>query len=383
MSFPLPGVHNALLLRTRKLANILKKRAGQSQLLYRLNLYHLIFMENQPAALPSPPALHEASAPDGTQHLKLTGTWNLRGIQALLGALRPRLNTYARLPNLSWDLQDIDVLDHAGAVLLWRAWGKKKASKLTLRPEHEALFERLNTLSEPASVSKPRDALAPLIFLGERALLLKEHVLGFLALLGRLVLDLGYLARHPLYIPWREISANLYRTGAQALAITGLVSLLIGVVLSFLFSKQLRVFGADIYIIDILGISIFRELGPVLAAILVAGRSGSSMTAQLGVMRVTQELDALSVMGISHSVRLVLPKVIALAISLPLLVLWADAVALLGGALAAKAQLGIGVFFFMSQLPDAVPIANVWLGISKGVVFGFLIALIACHFGLR
>jgi len=340
-------------------------------------------MANQPAATTPSPALHEASAPDGTPYLKLTGAWNLRGIQAVLGALRPRLNRYAAVSNLSWDLQDIDALDNAGAILLWRAWGKKKVDKLILRPEHEALFERLNTAHEPVPVPKPKDPLAFLLFLGKRALLLKEHVLGFLALLGRLVLDLGYLARHPMHIPWREISANLYRTGAQALPITGLVALLIGVVLSFLFSKQLRVFGADIYIIDILGISIFRELGPVLAAILVAGRSGSSMTAQLGVMRVTQELDALSVMGISHSVRLILPKVIALAISLPLLVLWTDAIALLGGALAAKGQLGIGVFFFMSQLPDAVPIANVWLGISKGVVFGILIALIACHFGLR
>ncbi len=340
-------------------------------------------MANQPITTASPPALQEASTPDGAPYLKLTGTWNLGGIQALLGTLRPRLNKYASVSNLSWDLLDIEALDNAGAILLWRAWGKKKMDKLALRPEHEALFERLNTVHEPVSAPKPKDPLAFLLFLGERALLLKEHVLGFLALLGRLVLDLGYLVRHPMHIPWREISANLYRTGAQALAITGLVALLIGVVLSYLFSKQLRVFGADIYIINILGISIFRELGPVLAAILVAGRSGSSMTAQLGVMRVTQELDALSVMGISHSVRLILPKVIALAISLPLLVLWADAIALLGGALAAKGQLGIGVFFFMSQLPDAVPIANVWLGISKGVVFGILIALMACHFGLR
>ncbi len=340
-------------------------------------------MTDDPSKTILPPALSETIAPDGTRLVKLTGSWNLRGLKEFLQVLRPRLKSYATVPDLRWDLEDISALDSAGAVLLWRAWGSKRTHDLTLRPEHAALFEHLDNVQEAKSQRKRRDILAPLVFLGERALLLKDHSLGFIALLGQLALDIIYLARHPGLIPWREISASLYRTGAQALAITGLVALLIGVVLSFLFSKQLQVFGADIYIVDILGVSIFRELGPVLAAILVAGRSGSSMTAQLGVMRVTQELDALSVMGISHSIRLILPKVIALAIALPLLVLWADAIALLGGAVAAKAQLGIGVGFFMSALPDAVPIANVWLGISKGFVFGLLIALMACHFGLR
>jgi hypothetical protein len=115
-----------------------------------------------------------------------------------------------------------------------------------------------------------------------------------------------------------EISAGIYRTGAQALAITALVGFLVGIVLSYLSAQQLKTFGADIFIINLLGVSIIRELGPVLAAVLVAGRSGSSMTAQLGVMRVTEELDAMTVMGIPHTVRLILPKVIALAISMPL-----------------------------------------------------------------
>ncbi|MEO5573039.1 MAG: ABC transporter permease [Gammaproteobacteria bacterium] len=330
-----------------------------------------------------PAALREISEAGGARTLQLTGTWNLRGIKTLLSGGRAPLESYAAMPDLRWDLLRVEALDSAGALLLWRAWGMKRAQNLSLRPEHETLFEHLDQAPEPEHPETHLELLSPVIFFGERALLLKDHLISFVALLGQLALDVIYLARNPSLIPWREISANVFRTGAQALAITGLVGLLIGVVLSFLFSKQLRVFGADIYIINILGISIFRELGPVLAAILVAGRSGSSMTAQLGVMRVTQELDALSVMGISHSVRLILPKVIALAIALPLLVLWVDAIALLGGALAAKAQLGISVTFFVSELPGAIPVANVWLGISKGFVFGLLIALMACHFGLR
>ena len=120
-------------------------------------------------------------------------------------------------------------------------------------------------------------------------------------LAGQLVLDAVHLARRPLAIPWREILANIHRTGGQALPITALVGFLVGVVLSYLSARQLQAYGANIFIINILGIGIVRELGPMLAAILIAGRSGSSMTAQLGVMRLTQELDALAVMGISHT----------------------------------------------------------------------------------
>ena len=199
----------------------------------------------------------------------------------------------------------------------------------------------------------------------------------------RIAFDVVALVRKPALIPWREISANIYRTGAQALGITALVGFLVGIVLSYLSAHQLKTFGADIFIINILGVSVIRELGPVLAAILVAGRSGSAMTAQLGVMRVTEELDAMSVMGIPHTMRLILPKMVALAIALPLIVLWTNAVALLGGMVSAKMELGIGYHFFAMSLPDAVPIANLWLGLAKGVVFGLLIALIACHFGLR
>jgi len=155
------------------------------------------------------------------------------------------------------------------------------------------------------------------------------------------------------------------------------------VVLSYLSAQQLRTFGADIYIVNLLGVAIIRELGPVLAAILIAGRSGSAMTAQLGVMRVTQELDAMMVMGIPPTLRLVLPKMIALGIAMPLVILWTDAISLIGGMVAAHAKLGITYHYFLVNLPQSVPISNLWLGLSKGVVFGFFIALIACHFGLR
>jgi phospholipid/cholesterol/gamma-HCH transport system permease protein len=202
-------------------------------------------------------------------------------------------------------------------------------------------------------------------------------------MIGRLMQDIGRFLRHPLTGPWKEISANIYHSGFQALGITALVGFLIGVVLSYLSAQQLRMFGGDVYLVNILGMSIIRELGPLLAAILVAGRSGSSITAQLGVMRVTEELDAMLVMGIPHGYRLILPKVLALALAMPLLVVWTDAMALIGGMVSAKIELHLGARYFMQKLPSAVPVVNYTIGLGKGVTFGMLIALVSCHFGLR
>jgi phospholipid/cholesterol/gamma-HCH transport system permease protein len=210
-----------------------------------------------------------------------------------------------------------------------------------------------------------------------------DHGRMLLVLIGGLLFNFIAFLIRPLRGPWREISAQIFRTGAQALGITALVGFLIGIVLSYLSAQQLAVFGAGQFIVRLLGVAIVRELGPVLAAILVAGRSGSSITAQIGVMRVTQELDAMAVMGISEGQRLILPRVLALSLTMPLLVLWTDAMALIGGMLAAKFQLGLSVVWFAERLPDAIGIKNYWIGMLKGVTFGAWIGLVACHFGLR
>ena len=330
----------------------------------------------------SPMVLRRVTGEDGASRLMLTGSCTLSALGTRLQSLSAELSEYAADPELRWDLTGVVQLDDAGAVLLWRTWGDQRPPNLILRPEHERLFSRLEK-KPPPPAPIPRDRLWPITVVGKAVFLLWEHLTGLVVLSGQLLLDAAYLVSQPVRIPWREISANLYRTGAQALGITALVGFLIGVVLSYLSSRQLQMFGADIFIVNILGLSIIRELGPVIAAILVAGRSGSSMTAQLGVMRVTEELDALTVMGIPHSLRLILPKVIALGIAMPLVVLWTSAIALIGGMVVAEIQLGLGYQFFLSKLPDAVAIANLWLGLGKGVVCGMVIALISCHFGLR
>ncbi len=321
--------------------------------------------------------------PNGTRELQVRGDWTLMALRGRHAEFRQRIAHAASDSDspVLWDLRALRRLDTAGALTLWQGWGGKPPARLLWQPEHVTLFAQFmqpEALAAPPRRQRPglRNALP-----GLRAL--SAHAVDLLALVGRLLLDAGQLLRHPSRIGWREISANIYRTGAQALPITALVGFLVGLTLSYLISRQLKTYGADIFVVNILGLAVLRELGPLLAAIIVAGRSGSAMTAQIGVMRVTQELDALAVMGISHTVRLVAPKVMALALSLPLVALWTSALMLLGGVAAASAQLRLDPAQFLHTLPGVVEPVNLWLGWLKSVLFGGLIALLACHFGLR
>ena len=317
--------------------------------------------------------------------ITVSGIWQVHAL-AERGAIKTLSATLATLkdkPALAWDLSQIAGLDHIGAQMLWNSWGKQRPAHLTLAPQQEELFKRIEQAGQVALPRSRHNRLTWVMVLGFSMLSFFEHLYGFVRLIGQVVQDVGRFARHPVTGPWREISSNIFRAGFQALGITALVGFLIGIVLSYLSAQQLRTFGGDMYLVNILGMSVIRELGPLLAAILVAGRSGSSITAQLGVMRVTEELDAMRVMGISHGYRLIMPKVLALAISMPLLVVWTDSMALIGGMVSAKMELNLSARYFIQKLPDAVPLANYVIGLLKGTVFGVLIALVSCHFGLR
>jgi len=342
----------------------------------------IISMQPASAQAVLEPKVTEDRSADGAPVVALSGAWDIRALESQARMLKTQLQLFSADSGRNWDLSGIQRLDHIGALLIWQAWGKRRPERLALAPAQQAFFSNLDSAAGAAPVA-PFDPLGLVRGLGARVLHTHDHLLGMVQLIGQILIDSLALIRHPLRGPWREISASVFRVGTQALGITALVGFLIGVVLSYLSAEQLKAFGANIFIINLLGMGIIRELGPVIAAVLVAGRSGSAITAQLGVMRVTEELDALSVMGIPHTVRLILPKIVALAIAMPLLILWTSAIALIGGALAADMQLGISVNSFISGLPGAVPTVNVWLAMSKGVVFGALIALVACHFGLR
>lgn len=325
-----------------------------------------------------------STAADGQRSCRLTGIWTLTHLGPVFAHLQQHLQTLAAEASLSWDAGNIEALDSVGATMLWRAWGRRLPSALQLQPQHLRVFQRIQALDAvPAAAPPPPEPLRWVRQLGSGAFRIGRHVRDFVLLLGQLALECVHLLRHVGDLPRREITANIYKAGIRAMPVTALVGGLIGVVLSYLSSLQLRQFGAEVFIIKILGLGCVREMGPVLAAVLVAGRSGSAMTAQLGVMRVTEEIDALATMGVSRSLRLVFPKVTALAIVMPFLVLWTAAAAILGGMVAAGIQLDISYGFFLETLPKSVPVANVWIALGKGCAFGVAIALVACHFGLR
>ena len=333
----------------------------------------------------TPPGLEVAAGSQG-KIVRLSGQWTALALarDRATGKVVPRLRSLIGVDGMHWDLSRIERMDHVGGQALWRVWGHKLPPQLTeLNDTQRDIFKRIALLDSmrdtPESVVKydlfTRLGLALFSFF--------EHLYGGIAMFGRVVLDLLAVVRNPKITPWTEISSNVYNAGTKALPIIALVAFLIGIVLSYLSAQQLRLFGANQYIVNILGLSVIRELGPVLSAILVAGRSGSAITAQIGVMRVTEELDAMRVMGIPHGLRLILPRVLALGVAMPLLVMWTNIVALTGGALAAKIVLGIDMGYFARALPSVVPVANLWIGLGKGVAFGMLIAIVGCHFGFR
>ena len=282
-----------------------------------------------------------------------------------------------------WDLRGVQALDHLGALTLWDHWGRQWPAALQASDDQRALLERVAAYP-PSAPSSPSPSLAQRVDeLGVGVIGAALQVRDFITLMGQLLLDFLRLLAAPQRGPWRDFSGHLYRIGAQALPITALVGFLIGVVLAYLMSQVLRQFGAETYIVNILGLALIRELGPLLAAVLIAGRSGSAITAQIGVMRVTEELDALRVLGIPAGFRLVLPRAMALAIAMPLLSVWTTLASLIGGMLAADITLGITPSYFYEALPKAVPLPNLTLACAKAVVFGVSIALIGCHYGLR
>jgi phospholipid/cholesterol/gamma-HCH transport system permease protein len=297
-------------------------------------------------------------------------------------ALQTQLQDAQRQPT-AWDLSQLQRLDHTGAQLLWNSWGRQWPSSLQTSPAQRAMLERVArfTVSAPTPVRKT--LWQRYLALGRMVMRLVEHLVGALRLVGQLLLDVMRLLRHPRRGPWRDFSGHLFHIGATALPITALVGLLIGIVLAYLIAQQLQLFGADPFIVNLLGISVIRELGPVLAAILIAGRSGSTITAQIGVMRVTEEIDAMRVLGIARGFRLVLPRVLAMGLAMPLLMVWTTLATLLGGMLASDIVMNITPSFFIAALPDAVEASNLTLATAKSVVFGVLIALVGCHYGLR
>jgi phospholipid/cholesterol/gamma-HCH transport system permease protein len=203
------------------------------------------------------------------------------------------------------------------------------------------------------------------------------------AFLGETFFVLINLLTHPRKLRWRAILHNLQAGGFQALPITGLLAFLMGVVLAYQSAEQLRRYGANIYVVDLIGLTMLREIAPLLTAIIAAGRSGSAYAAQIGTMKVTEEIDTLRTIGIAPMDLLVIPKLLAMMIALPLLTVYADILGVIGGMIMAKIQLGVSVEDFVDRFGNSIKLASYLTGVGKAPIFAVIIVIVGCFQGYQ
>lgn len=226
-------------------------------------------------------------------------------------------------------------------------------------------------------------AASTLETVGRRSVAGAEQALALLSFVGETALAFAASVRHPARWRGRPILFNIRSAGFDALPIVGLLSFLLGVVVAYQGAEQLRRYGANIFVADLVGVSMLREFAPLITAIIIAGRSGSAYAAQIGTMAVTEEIDALRTLGIAPLELLVLPKLIALVIALPLLTVFADALGVFGGMLMARSQLGVGFPEFIDRFAEAVSLTTYFVGLAKAPVFAVIIVIVGCFQGLR
>lgn len=310
--------------------------------------------------------------------LVASGDWHAEAAAALAG-----------MPNAPVRVLDgaaITQLDTNGAWLLLNAARPNPTDPLpelrAFQPAHRALLELVATHAGPAAAQQaaPREGLV--VFTGRGALTMWGHVTGLLDFVGRLTLETLRLTPVPGRWRWREFGAQVRDIFVGAIPIVTGMLFLLGVVFAYLLGDQAVRYGANIFVVDGMLMAILREISPVIVAILIAGRTGAAITAQLGTMKITEEIDAIATLGLSPLAVLVIPRVVALLIAMPLLVFLGDIAGLLGGMLVAQAQLDISYAMFVDRMADVLLLKTLLVGLFKAPVFAIFIALIACRMGL-
>ncbi|HSA81886.1 MAG TPA: ABC transporter permease [Geminicoccaceae bacterium] len=287
------------------------------------------------------------------------------------------------------DAAALDALDTAGAWLLHRlereleslGWRVELAG---LRDDHAALLAEIGRLQapSPAPAVEINPFVRVLANLGRGTLAACEEALRLLSFFGQTMLTMVRLLGRPWRLRLTSLTHHLEQTCVNALPVVGLISFLIGIVMAYQGADQLQRFGAEIFTVDLLAISALREIGILLTAVVVAGRSGSAFTAQIGMMKVNEEVDALRTLGLDPLEVLVLPRLLALMIALPLLAFFADILALFGGGVMCAFVLDISPDQYINRLSEAIWPRTFWVGIVKAPVFAFVIAMVGCYEGL-
>lgn len=283
-----------------------------------------------------------------------------------------------------WDVSGIEDFDSAG-VLLYIQYLKLFSQSVDVQTVgytkgQREMYEMLKAID---SVVPPPREESIVENIGKYTVELTQDIKEFITFFGQLCYTFVYTMMHPRQIRIKETVYHIHQSGFNALMIIGLTSFLVGMVIAYQGAVQLAKFGADIFIVDTVAISITRELGPMITAIVIAGRSGSAYTAEIGAMKITEETAAMQTMGFDPFVFLVLPRIYALMIALPMLIFFSDIVGILGGMVASGMQLGISATQFIDRLYEVLDVKHYILGMVKGPVFAFLIASIGAFRGFQ
>lgn len=331
------------------------------------------------AAVPDAPPTGASLTPQADGAWALAGHWNRQGLATLAGRLPPSPGGGP----VVLDGSALTAFDSTGAWLL-RQWLQGQAPQAELRawaPAWSALMRLAAEADVPAAAAAPSPGFVQRLGLATQRGV--AQALALLRFVGETALAAAGVLAHPRRLRWRSVLHHVQIGGFDALAIVGLMSFLLGVVVAYQGADQLRHFGANIFVVELVGYSMLREFAPLMTAIIIAGRSGSSYAAQIGTMVVTEEVDAMRTLGIAPSEQLVLPRLLALAIALPLLTVFADLTGVFGGMVMARTQLDIGFHEFIDRFGRELQGPSLVVGLGKSLVFAGVISVIGCFQGFR
>ncbi|MDD3591619.1 MAG: ABC transporter permease [Sulfurovum sp.] len=312
--------------------------------------------------------------------LKAKGEWTLSSVPEIERQLQ---QVGYDLP-IIWDVSAVSEFDSAG-VLLFTEYSREflQHTSVEVVGYSENQKEMYDLLKQDHVVIEPPRGENLLEALGKNTVILLRDIKDFIEFIGHVFYALFHTITNPKEIRVKETVYHIHQAGFNALIIIGLTSFLVGMVIAYQGSVQLAKFGADVFIVDTVAISITRELGPMITAIVIAGRSGSAYTAEIGAMKITEETAAMRTMGFDPYTFLVLPRIIAMMVALPLLIFFADIVGIFGGMVASGMQLGISMTQFIDRLYEVLEVKHYILGMIKGPVFAFLIASVGAFRGFQ
>jgi len=319
--------------------------------------------------------------------IKISGDWGIAAGLPLADEVTAQFISHKDIQQIIFDTSALTKWDSGFVAFLFHLSRECSHRNIRVMPDGlpdgaQKLIVLASKVNEKVMPQKPR----PEPFLAEiggQFLQLNERILALLNFLGETAVSFVRLITGKAYFRRDEFVCIVQRCGADALGLVSLISILVGVILAFIGAIQLKLFGAQIFIADIVGIAMARVMGAVMTGIIMSGRTGASFAAELGIMQVNEEVDALKTLGISPVEFLVMPRVLALVIMMPLLTLYADFMGILGGFVVSTGFLGINRVEYWHHTQSAVKLTNVWIGLVHSVVFGIIIAIAGCLRGMQ